>query len=144
MKKSFALFLALLTVVTGCGSKEQFSNERAYRTAIDLDVAGAYEDILNDPIAYASEPSPNKEDIYKMISDAFFMINDYRAAQNLEPFVWSHMLSERACFRAEEASAVFDVLTRPSGESWDTISPYDVFAESLYKSKKADINAIKS
>ncbi len=140
MKKSFAL-LAVLILLTGCGStKEQLSNERAYRTAINLDTAVLYDDDFDQGIATVSEPN---NEIYQLISDAFFYINDIRSAQNLEPFEWDHKLAERADIRAEEATTTFDNLVRPNGESWDTIAPYDALAENIYKTKKHDTGAIK-
>jgi uncharacterized protein YkwD len=141
MKKNLALLVAVLILLTGCGSsKEQFSNERAYRPAINLDNAVLYDDDFDLPVATASEPNYK---LLQLVSDAYFYINDVRAAQNLEPFEWDVKLADAADIRAEEASVYFDNLIRPNGDIWETIAPYDALAENIYKTKKSETSAIK-
>lgn len=66
---------------------EDFSDVRAYRIEVSAEVFIDDEEIPGNPFA-----SPLREDLRNMTADAFFILNDTRIEQNLEPLAWSSMV----------------------------------------------------
>ena len=110
---------------------EDFSDIRAYRTEVSPD-----DMIYDEEMPAYPFTSPVREDLRNMAADAFFILNDTRIEQNLEPLAWSYGLDYSASIRAEEISCVFDKKhVRPNGAAWFTIMPSVVLGENIYKGK---------
>ena len=141
-----ALCSAVVVVVAGIGvaatihfvrhrsEGEAFSNERAYRNAVDHDcITDDFAELLAyDPTITGMDEIYEK--IYNNASDAFIILNTERAAQNLQPFTWDYNLSECAMLRAGEVSCDFENgHTRPSGEAWYTPNSEIMLGENIYR-----------
>lgn len=110
---------------------EDFSDVRAYRTEVSTEDFIDDEEIPGNPFT-----SPLREDLRNMTADAFFILNDTRIEQNLEPLAWSSELEYYARIRAEEISCMFDKKhVRPNGAAWFTIRASVVLGENIYKGK---------
>ena len=119
--------------VRALNNKEAFSNERAYRGAIDRDLV--YYD-FNEPIARDPVITDHYEEIRKAAMEAFEILNTERAAQNHEPLMWAYALEECAQIRSEEIACAFEKgHVRPDGTDWYLVNPSVMLGENIYKGK---------
>lgn len=138
-----ALCCAVVVVVAGIGvaitlhivrnrsEGEAFSNERAYRNAVDHDYIT---DDFTENIAFDPTIDSSYEEIIKAAVNAFTILNTERAAQNLHPFKWDVNLAECAMLRAEEVSCLFENgHIRPDGTAWYTPNSEVLLGENIYR-----------
>ena len=130
-----------VTIVAGflsvrkMNNREAFSDERAYRNAVDLDLR--YDD-FEEAIAKDPTISGNYQELRDAASEAYKILNNERAAHNLEPMMWDYALEICAQTRAEEIAYVFESgHTRPNGTAWYTVNPRVLLGENIYKGKKS-------
>ncbi len=125
--------LLISAMVLGACSKEEFSTERAYRDASELD----YDTAPDIPLTVDGRMLT--EDDQKRIFEAYEILNTVRKDEGLKELKWDQDLSECALIRAEEIAVSFDH-TRPSGAQWYTLYPGMLLGENIGKgSEHADM-----
>ncbi len=130
-------FGLLIILFTGSGKKtisQEFTDTRAYRTAIDV----IYDDLnmLIDPVVRDPSGTMDYEALRSEAAAVYTMVNDKRQSMGLKPLVWDARLEESSFIRAEELAYTFDH-TRPSGEAWYMADPEYIYGESIYKGYKS-------
>lgn len=130
-------------IFSGCKNKEVFSDVRAYRTAIDLDME--YYSEVDGLIAVDPPGTGNNDELRREAAKAFDIINAERATQNLEPLKWDNRLETCAWIRSEEISYHFDNdHVRPSGQYWYSVDPGVLLGENIYKGRRDAHKALRS
>lgn len=154
MNKKFAgISVSLLVIIAiftsigfirRIGSGEEFSDERAYRAEIPPEDIN-YIDIEDAPVAMDPSGTENYAELRSKAYDAFTIMNNVRAANDMESLIWSYELELCATQRVNEVAYYFNKNhLRPNGLSWYTVNRGVMRGENIYKGKKNAVEAMDS
>lgn len=123
--------ITCFAILTGCGTKEQFSDKRAYRTTEDLENYEYSIEYVDPFVVDQLSSSGIFADLRPDMQKAYSILNDKRKAQGHEELRWDQTLETYAFLRAYELAVKFSH-TRPDGTEWFTTEGKLLRAENIY------------
>ena len=131
------------TFISACGSREAFTDVRAYRDAIDPDMQ--YTDDPQEHLMIDPPGTGDMDGLRTEAMEALNIINEERIRNNLAAMAWDADLEESAGIRAMEIASDFNnEHHRPDGSDWYTVNPVKILGENIYKGSRSADKALKS